>query len=66
MGVGERRPHALDAGSKAMTTHCAACGRVLRRDPIMVNDLPMGPGVRSEGLPSCSFFCEIAEQGYTA
>ena len=26
-----------------MTTHCAACGRVLGRDPIMVNDLPMGP-----------------------
>lgn len=26
-----------------MTTHCSACGRVLKRDPIMVNDLPMGP-----------------------
>lgn len=26
-----------------MTTHCAACGRVLRRDPIMVNGNPMGP-----------------------
>ena len=26
-----------------MTTHCAACGRQLKREPIMVNDLPMGP-----------------------
>lgn len=26
-----------------MTTHCSACGRVLKREPIMVNDLPMGP-----------------------
>ena len=26
-----------------MTTHCSACGRQLKRDPIMVNDLPMGP-----------------------
>jgi len=24
-------------------THCASCGRQLKRDPIMVNDLPMGP-----------------------
>ena len=26
-----------------MTTHCSACGRQLKRDPIMVNDMPMGP-----------------------
>lgn len=31
-----------------------------------LRDLPKGPIVRNEGLPSCSFFCEIAEQGYTA
>lgn len=24
-------------------THCAACGRQLKREPVMVNDLPMGP-----------------------
>lgn len=24
-------------------THCASCGRALKRDPIMVNGTPMGP-----------------------
>lgn len=24
-------------------THCASCGRQLKREPIMVNDMPMGP-----------------------
>lgn len=28
--------------------------------------LPHGPIVRNEGLPSCSFFCEIAEQDYAS
>lgn len=31
-----------------------------------LRDLPPGPAVRNEGLPSCSFFCEMAEQEYTA
>ncbi|MBY4733957.1 hypothetical protein K6V90_25795 [Cupriavidus pauculus] len=31
-----------------------------------LRDLPNGPVVRNEGLPSCSFFCEIAEQEYSA
>lgn len=31
-----------------------------------LRELPDGPIVRNEGLPSCSFFCEIAEQEYTA
>jgi hypothetical protein len=25
-----------------------------------------GPAVRNEALPSCSFFCEMAEQEYAA
>lgn len=31
-----------------------------------LRDLPDGPIVRNEGLPSCSFFCEMAEQEYSA
>jgi len=31
-----------------------------------LRDLPYGPVVRNEALPSCSFFCEIAEQEYAA
>lgn len=31
-----------------------------------LRDLPPGPAVRNEALPSCSFFCEIAEQEYAA
>jgi len=31
-----------------------------------LRDLPPGPAHRNEGLPSCSFFCEIAEQEYSA
>ena len=30
-----------------------------------LRELPDGPIRRNEGLPSCSFFCEIAEQEYT-
>lgn len=28
--------------------------------------LPQGPARRNERLPSCSFFCELAEEGYAA
>lgn len=31
-----------------------------------LRDLPAGEARRNEGLPSCSFFCEMAEQEYTA
>lgn len=31
-----------------------------------LRDLPEGPIVRNEALPSCSFFCELAEQEYSA
>lgn len=31
-----------------------------------LRDLPDGPIVRNEALPSCSFFCEMAEQEYAA
>lgn len=31
-----------------------------------LRDLPAGPIIRNEGLPACSFFCELAEQEYTA
>lgn len=31
-----------------------------------LRDLPAGPARRNEKLPSCSFFCEIAEKEYTA
>lgn len=31
-----------------------------------LRDLPDGPIKRNEAMPSCSFFCEIAEQEYTA
>ena len=31
-----------------------------------LRDLPEGPIVRNEALPSCSFFCEMAEQEYAA
>jgi len=31
-----------------------------------LRDLPVGEPRRNEKLPSCSFFCEIAEQEYTA
>ena len=34
-----------------MTTHCSACGRQLKRDPIMVNDLPMGPVCAAKAPP---------------
>lgn len=34
-----------------MTTHCAACGRQLKRDPIMVNDMPMGPVCATKAPP---------------
>ena len=34
-----------------MTTHCSACGRALKRDPIMVNDLPMGPVCATKAPP---------------
>lgn len=32
-------------------THCAACGRQLKREPIMVNDLPMGPVCATKAPP---------------
>jgi hypothetical protein len=31
-----------------------------------LRDLPAGQAARNEALPSCSFFCEIAEQEYSA
>jgi hypothetical protein len=31
-----------------------------------LRDLPPGPPARNEALPACSFFCEMAEQEYTA
>jgi len=31
-----------------------------------LRDLPPGPARRNEKMPSCSFFCEIAEQEYSA
>lgn len=31
-----------------------------------LRDLPAGEARRNEGLPSCSFFCEMAEQEYSA
>lgn len=31
-----------------------------------LRELPAGPALRNEKLPSCSFFCELAEQEYTA
>lgn len=31
-----------------------------------LRELPKGPVVRNEGIPSCSFFCEMAEQEYSA
>lgn len=31
-----------------------------------LRDIPTGEARRNEALPSCSFFCEIAEQEYTA
>jgi hypothetical protein len=31
-----------------------------------LRELPDGPIARNEGLPSCSFFCEMAEQEYAA
>lgn len=31
-----------------------------------LRDIPAGPARRNEKLPSCSFFCELAEQEYTA
>lgn len=31
-----------------------------------LRDLPQGPARRNEAIPSCSFFCEIAEQEYSA
>jgi len=33
---------------------------------ISLRDIPSGPARRNEALPSCSFFCEIAEQEYVA
>lgn len=31
-----------------------------------LRELPAGPAVRNEALPSCSFFCEMAEREYAA
>lgn len=31
-----------------------------------LRDIPPGPAHRNEALPSCSFFCEMAEQEYTS
>jgi len=31
-----------------------------------LRDIPAGPARRNEKMPSCSFFCELAEQEYTA
>jgi hypothetical protein len=31
-----------------------------------LRELPVGPAVRNEGLPSCGLFCETAEQEYAA
>lgn len=31
-----------------------------------LRDLPAGPAMRNEKLPSCSFFCEMAEQDYAS
>ena len=31
-----------------------------------LRELPQGPAMRNEKLPACSFFCEMAEQEYTA
>lgn len=31
-----------------------------------LRDIPPGPAHRNEALPSCSFFCEMAEQDYAA
>ena len=31
-----------------------------------LRDIPPGPARRNEALPSCSFFCEMAEQEYAA
>jgi hypothetical protein len=38
--------------------------RINERFPL--RDLPGGPAMRNEALPSCSFFCEMAEQEYAA
>lgn len=38
----------------------------LKEQRFLLRDLPDGPIVRNEGLPSCSFFCEMAEQEYAA
>ncbi|MBD9583010.1 hypothetical protein IB269_16580 [Delftia sp. DLF01] len=38
--------------------------RIGERFPL--RDLPDGPIKRNEALPACSFFCELAEQEYTA
>lgn len=38
--------------------------RIGQRFPL--RELPAGEARRNEGLPSCSFFCEVAEQEYAA
>lgn len=38
----------------------------LKDQRFALHDLPDGPIVRNEALPSCSFFCELAEQEYAA
>jgi hypothetical protein len=38
--------------------------RIEERFPL--RDLPEGAAARNEKLPSCSFFCEIAEQDYSS
>lgn len=38
----------------------------LKNQRFPLRDLPDGEARRNEALPSCSFFCEMAEQDYTA
>lgn len=38
----------------------------LKEQRFPLRDLPAGPAMRNEKLPSCSFFCEMAEQEYAA
>lgn len=38
----------------------------LKEQRFPLRDLPLGPIVRNEALPSCSFFCELAEMEYAA
>jgi hypothetical protein len=38
----------------------------LKDQRFSLRDLPDGPIVRNEGVPACSFFCELAEKEYSA